>query len=57
MFHLFSNSIDQEIIGQGGMKFEKLSNIIQTINDYYVENKHDLTWQTYTCFNVKSEHY
>ena len=43
MFHLFSNSIDQEIIGQGGMKFEKLSNIIQTINDYYVENKHDLT--------------
>jgi hypothetical protein len=21
-----------------------VSNLIQTINDYYVENKHDLTW-------------
>jgi len=25
-----------------------VSNFIQTINDYYVENKHDLTWQTYS---------
>jgi hypothetical protein len=23
MFHMFSNSIDYEIIGQGGMSFEK----------------------------------
>jgi hypothetical protein len=43
MFHLFSNSIDQEIVGQGGMRFEKVLNLIQTINYYYVENKYDLT--------------
>jgi len=23
---------------------KSVSNLIQTINDYYVENKHDLTW-------------
>jgi hypothetical protein len=23
---------------------KSVSNFIQTINDYYVENKHDLTW-------------
>ena len=25
---------------------KRVSNIIQTINDYYVKNKHDLAWQT-----------
>jgi hypothetical protein len=33
------------------------SNLIQTINDYYLENKHDLTQQTYSMLNVKSKHY
>jgi hypothetical protein len=37
MFHMFSNSIDWKIVGQGGMRFEK------AINDYYGKNKHDLT--------------
>jgi hypothetical protein len=26
---------------------KRVSNLIQTINDYYVENKHNLVWQTY----------
>jgi hypothetical protein len=42
MFHMFSNSIDWKIVGQGGMRFEKVSNLIQTINDYYGKNKRDL---------------
>jgi hypothetical protein len=52
MFHLFSNSIDVlEILGQGGMRFERVSNLIQTINYYYVkEKKHDLTLQTCSMF-------
>jgi hypothetical protein len=29
---------------------KKISNLIQMINDYYVENKHDLIWQTYFMF-------
>jgi len=36
-----------KILGEGGMRFEKSSNLIQTINNYHVENKYDLTWQTY----------
>jgi hypothetical protein len=23
---------------------KRVSNLIQTISDYYIENKHDLTW-------------
>jgi hypothetical protein len=33
------------------------SNLIQTINDYYLENKHDLTRQIYSMLNVKSKYY
>jgi len=41
---MFSDSIDYEIIGQGGMRFEKKkSNLSQMINEYYIENKYDLT--------------
>jgi hypothetical protein len=43
IFYLFSNSINWEILGQRGMRFQKVSNFIQMINDYYLENKHDLT--------------
>jgi hypothetical protein len=44
MFHLFLNSIiDFKIVIQGGMRFEKVSNLIQIIDDYYGKNKHDLT--------------
>jgi hypothetical protein len=47
MFHLFSNSINCEILGKDGMRFEKSFNFIQTNNDYSMENKHDLIDQTY----------
>jgi len=33
---------------------KRVSNLIQMINDYYIENKHD---KHTTCFNIKSEHY
>jgi len=28
IFHMFSNSIDYEIIGQGGLRFEKKNQIL-----------------------------
>jgi hypothetical protein len=44
MFHLLSNSIDWEIIGQGGMRFEKSFKSYSNDQWHYVENKYDLTW-------------
>jgi hypothetical protein len=44
IFHIFSDSIDYEILDQDRMRFEKKSNLSQMIHEYYVENKHDLTW-------------
>jgi len=40
--HLLSISIDYKILAQGGIRFETDLNFIQRINDYNVENKHDL---------------
>jgi hypothetical protein len=34
MFHMFSNSINCEILTQFGMRFEKVSELIQITNDY-----------------------
>jgi hypothetical protein len=31
-----------KILAKGGMRFERFLNIIQIINNYGVENKHDL---------------
>jgi len=42
IFHMFSNSIDCDILVYNGMIFERVSNFIQRINEYGVENKHDL---------------
>jgi hypothetical protein len=43
IFHMLSNKIDCKIISQYKMRFEKKSYFIQMINNYSVENKHDLT--------------
>ena len=51
MFHMFSNSIDWEIIGKDEIRFKKrIKYLIQLINGYYVENKYDLIWQRYFMF-------
>jgi hypothetical protein len=36
---------------------KRVSNFIQTINDNYVQNKHDLNDRHTLYFNVKSKHY
>ena len=48
IFHIFSNGIDCEIVIQGEMIFENSLILIQIINDYGIENKHNLIEQT--CF-------
>jgi hypothetical protein len=43
MFHLFSNSIDCKSLHNMKWDLKGVSKLIQIINDYNVENKHDLT--------------
>ena len=48
IFHIFSNDIDCEIVIQGEMIFENSLILIEIINNYGIENKHNLIEQT--CF-------
>jgi hypothetical protein len=43
MFNLFSNSINCKSLYKMEWDLKKISNFIQIINDYGVENKYDLT--------------
>jgi hypothetical protein len=43
IFHMFSNSIDCEILTHDRMRLKRVSNSIQIINDYNIKNKYDLT--------------
>jgi hypothetical protein len=43
MFYLFSNGIDCKFLSKVEWDLKRVSNLIQTINDYGVENTHDLT--------------
>jgi hypothetical protein len=43
MFHLFSNGIDYKSLHKVEWDLKTISNLIQKINDYGVDNKNDLT--------------
>jgi hypothetical protein len=43
IFHMFSNSIDCKSLHKVEWDLKKVSNLIPKINDYGVENKHNLT--------------
>jgi hypothetical protein len=43
IFYLFSNSIDCKSLDNIEWDLKIVSNVFQIINDYAVENKHDLT--------------